>query len=146
MCAPGWRAAELLRLQKQRVTALSPPSAAAVTIPNVTEIKSNMSLGLTLSRNAGTGGFLVSVPSSHPVLTPSFPGACGQPSPPSWEADLGSLAARAFCPVPLCGRPPGSFLWMGRLLKVLSTTIGQNVPEGGADKPVLCPGLGARSL
>ncbi|XP_054570303.1 integrin alpha-2 [Eptesicus fuscus] len=35
---------------------------ASVSIPNVTEIKSNMSLGLTLSRNAGTGGFLTCGP------------------------------------------------------------------------------------
>nr|KAF6366353.1 integrin subunit alpha 2 [Pipistrellus kuhlii] len=49
---------------------LRPPAAeceklnlqAAVSIPNVTEIKSNMSLGLTLSRNAGTGGFLTCGP------------------------------------------------------------------------------------
>ncbi|XP_070267858.1 integrin alpha-2 [Myotis yumanensis] len=35
---------------------------ASVSIPNVTEIKTNMSLGLTLARNAGTGGFLTCGP------------------------------------------------------------------------------------
>uniref|UniRef100_G1P981 Integrin alpha-2 n=1 Tax=Myotis lucifugus TaxID=59463 RepID=G1P981_MYOLU len=35
---------------------------ASVSIPNVTEIKTNMSLGLTLARNVGTGGFLTCGP------------------------------------------------------------------------------------
>ncbi|XP_077608627.1 integrin alpha-2 [Crocuta crocuta] len=34
----------------------------ATTIPNVTEMKTNMSLGLTLTRNVGTGGFLTCGP------------------------------------------------------------------------------------
>nr|XP_035970354.1 integrin alpha-2 [Halichoerus grypus] len=35
---------------------------AATSIPNVTEMKTNMSLGLTLTRNMGTGGFLTCGP------------------------------------------------------------------------------------
>lgn len=44
------------------------PLKASTSIPNVTEMKTNMSLGLTLTRNMGTGGFLVSVylSNSHP--------------------------------------------------------------------------------
>lgn len=37
-------------------------------MPSVTEMKTNMSLGLTLSRNVGTGGFLVSA--GFPYLIP----------------------------------------------------------------------------
>ncbi|XP_023603986.1 integrin alpha-2 isoform X3 [Myotis lucifugus] len=37
-------------------------SLTSVSIPNVTEIKTNMSLGLTLARNVGTGGFLTCGP------------------------------------------------------------------------------------
>ena len=43
------------------------PLKASTSISNVTEMKTNMSLGLTLTRNVGTGGFLVSVYFSDPL-------------------------------------------------------------------------------
>lgn len=51
------------------------PLKASVSIPNVTEMKTNMSLGLTLTRNLGTGGFLVSVhfPNPHSSQGPTGP-------------------------------------------------------------------------
>lgn len=74
---------------------------ASVSIPNVTEIKTNMSLGLTLTRNAGTGGFLVSVPFSRPILNPVLlRDGCAQhlPNTPPPKQTWG-------CPVTLCGCP-----------------------------------------
>lgn len=86
-----------------------------------------MSLGLTLARNAGTGGFLVSVPSHAPSLNPILLwDACGQHLAPG--SHLGVHCQRVLSAQPHCvAVPPRSFL----LLQILGTTTAQNVLEGG---------------